>query len=461
LEPLGLGIVVASTAVMLVAFWRSELRHHRRRRQDWRQLLEQVGAASITDLSGASSLRLDAELEGRGFSVHDFNRSKSDRGTAVVVASSSSVALRRESIGTALDRVLGRSEIELGDREFDKAVRIEGPVEEVRAVLDIGTRGIVRSFLEGVFRPAEGVQVSAWTIVIDGNARAEFSTFEGALRQGFEPILHSLVDVARRLDRPADLLGRLAANTRSEPEWRVRLENIALLAEGYRGQPAIRDVLLQCCQDPHRELRLRAAQALGSEGHEALLRIATDPEAEAYAARALSALGEHLPLERGLEILGTALRKRHVETARACLQALGKVGGAAVVEPLARVLAVEHGELSPAAARALGQSGAPEAEAPLLRFLALDSGERGAAAAEALGHVGSAAAVLPLQEAAARQGADEALRRSARQAIAHIQSRLQGATPGQLSLTEGEAGQVSLAGEDPAGRVSLPIPPER
>jgi HEAT repeat protein len=124
------------------------------------------------------------------------------------------------------------------------------------------------------------------------------------------------------------------------------------------------------------------------------------------------------------------------------------------VDPLAKVLAVEKGELAIAAAQALGASRAAEAEGALLRTLARDPEDLGAAAAEALGSVGSAAAVLPLQDAAARTGED-VLRRAARTAVARIQSRLHGATPGQLSLSEGEAGQLSLAGEDPAGRVTL------
>jgi hypothetical protein len=45
------------------------------------------------------------------------------------------------------------------------------------------------------------------------------------------------------------------------------------------------------------------------------------------------------------------------------------------------------------------------------------------------------------------------LRRAGREAIAAIQSRLHGATPGQLSLDAGGAGQVALA-DDPSGRLS-------
>lgn len=76
------------------------------------------------------------------------------------------------------------------------------------------------------------------------------------------------------------------------------------------------------------------------------------------------------------------------------------------------------------------------------------------AAANALGRIGSVAAVLPLREAAERSWLDRELRRVTRLAIAEIQSRLQGASPGQLSLAQAEAGQLSLA-TNPAGQLSF------
>ena len=42
------------------------------------------------------------------------------------------------------------------------------------------------------------------------------------------------------------------------------------------------------------------------------------------------------------------------------------------------------------------------------------------------------------------------------QAIAEIQARLPGASPGQLSLATAETGQLSLAPADQAGELSLP-----
>ena len=82
------------------------------------------------------------------------------------------------------------------------------------------------------------------------------------------------------------------------------------------------------------------------------------------------------------------------------------------------------------------------------------------AALEALGHIGSARDVLPIEDAA-RAAGDTETRRIARQAVAEIQSRLPGASAGQLSVADDGAGRLSLADDDPRGRVSLPEPAAR
>jgi hypothetical protein len=64
------------------------------------------------------------------------------------------------------------------------------------------------------------------------------------------------------------------------------------------------------------------------------------------------------------------------------------------------------------------------------------------------------AAVAPLKEVAERHRQAE-FQRAARQAVAEIQARQPGASPGQLSLASPEAGQLSLANVE-AGRLSFP-----
>jgi hypothetical protein len=61
--------------------------------------------------------------------------------------------------------------------------------------------------------------------------------------------------------------------------------------------------------------------------------------------------------------------------------------------------------------------------------------------------------VLPLRDALASES--EAVVRAARIALDEVQNGLADA-PGALSLTEGETGALSMAGDE-AGRVSLPV----
>jgi HEAT repeat protein len=260
---------------------------------------------------------------------------------------------------------------------------------------------------------------------------------------------------AHRLRRPPDVAAALAHNARSDPEPRVRLENLIALAREYPENEVTKTALRAACDDANEEVRVRAATARGEEGRRTLLEIAKMEHAEDLpAARAIAALGDHLPAGDTRAILAHALRTRRIQTARACVGELGRRAEADAIPVMARVLAVEKGDLAVAAAQALAETGLPEAEAPLLAALVRDIGDVRVAAAEALGRVGSAAAVLPLKEIETRYPGDAASRRAARQAVAAIQSRLPGASPGQLSLAPADAGALSLA-EDETGRLSL------
>jgi HEAT repeat protein len=198
-------------------------------------------------------------------------------------------------------------------------------------------------------------------------------------------------------------------------------------------------------------VRVRAATLLNKEGREVLLGVARGEGAEdATTARAVVALGDSLSLAEARELLRNALRTQRVLAAKACLDALGRLGGPDAVQALGKVLLVEGDELGVTAAMALAATAEASAEGPLLRALAESPLEVKRAAAAALGQVGTRNAVLPQREAE-RQGA---LRSAARQAIAEIHSRLAGAEQGQLSLAEGEAGRLSMV-EGEAGRLSL------
>ena len=355
----------------------------------------------------------------------------------------SAVRIRRE-----MNQSLWKSEIEVGDEAFDSTFFIEGPPPLVCALLD----GEARSLLTRV-------NAKGRLEIVGGRLQADMSD-----RQVRE-VLALLLALGRRFAQPLDLERRLAANARGDPEAGVRLRSLLVLVHERPAHPATVEALHTACSDPSPEIRLRAAQELRAEGHNALIELAEGAVDDTWSAQAVSILGRALPFDRANVILTHALRRRRILTARACLESLGRRGGAEAVEILAQVMAREQGELAPAAALALGKTGSTAAEPPLILALQHEHADARTAAASALGLVGTAAAVQPLKEANERSLLHHELRRAARQAIAAIQLRLPGASPGQLSLAGIEAGQLSLApaeagqlslATDPAGQLSLP-----
>jgi HEAT repeat protein len=470
MDPVVAGVLVGAAALSLIAvnFLRG------RGTQDrgtivpgellvlWRAAAE---AARLTDVRLVESFQDRPRLWGRAGALSvrldTFVRGNLE-GTVVVIRElghrPGELSFRAEGVGSALAKALGRGELELGDPAFDDAVDLQGSPELACALFDAETRLAVTRLLRGVVAPAERSDVPRLVIasvsLADDELRIELprpATL--GLTDEVAPGLCGAIPVARRLVRPPDLAAALARNLREDPLPAVRLSNLRVLVERHRDHPAAREALTAALADPDEEIRLRAALALGEQGHATLAAIASSPESDdRRAARAVHGLGDALPLDLALDVLEVA--RHRVAAAEACLAALGPRGGREVVDALARVLAREDWALGVAAARALGASGEAAAEGPLVEALHSISADLRVAAAKALGHVGSAAAVPTLRGAAERFG-DAGLRRAVRQSVAAIQARLAGASPGQLSLASGEAGQVALVDKDSRGIVSL------
>ncbi len=328
-------------------------------------------------------------------------------------------------------------EIEIGDKSFDNTFVIEGSTRLVLALLDAEMR----------------------RLLVQANGKNQLEIYFGRLRTeaSDEEVLHILpllLDLGQRFAQSIDVSRRLAENARLDPAAGVRLQNLLLLVREHPEDPATAEALRTSCSDVDPEIRLRAAKELGAEGRGVLLKLAESAGNDEVSAQAVSLLNEELPVERLTAILDQAVRGHRVQTALVCVEALGRKGDAASVGPLTKLVELEKGELAVASAQALGAIGSADAEPPLIQALQYEDTEIRTAAASSLGRVGSAAAVLPLKEAAEHSWLDRDLRRAARQAIAEIQSRLPGATPGQLSLAGAETGQLSLA-QDEAGQLSL------
>jgi len=351
------------------------------------------------------------------------------------------------------DKLAGADET--GDELFDQAFSIAGPQRLLFALLDRKTRLLMVTL--NADYPLE---------IMDGELRAEM------LYPDLPDLLELLFELAHRLVKPMDRAQRLAQNVRRDPNAGMRLGSLLLLAREFPGEPRTMTALHTACADASPKIRLRAAQELGAEGRGILRQLAESNEDDALRAEAVTSLGGELPPEHTREILVQALRRRLHQTARACLERLGGSPTPEDISTLAKVLALEKSELAAAAAQALGATGSPAAEPPLIEALQHERPDACVAAAKALGAIGTAAAVLPLEETAG-QALHQELRGAVRQAIAEIQSRLQGASPGQLSLAqpaggelslaEAEAGELSLAdpADDAKGRLSLPAEESR
>jgi HEAT repeat protein len=336
-------------------------------------------------------------------------------------------------------RPSGAPGISIGDELFDRAFYVSGPLWLIHALFDAEARRLL-------------LRANGWCRleIAGGELRAEMP--EAHLTN----LLPYFLEIGRHLAQHLDIPRRLRENALRDPEAGVRLQSLRLLIRDHRMDPETAEVLRTACADASPEIRLRAAKELGAEGREILLELAESTLGDTLSAEAVSSLGRDLAIERARAILGRVLHSDHVQTARACLEALGGSTAAENIDTLAQVMAGEQCEL--AAAAALGSTGSPAAEPPLILALQEDPEELQVAAANALARVGTATAVLPLKEVVERISYYPEARKAARQAIAEIQSRLQGASPGQLSLAGTEAGQLSLAPAE-AGQLSLATEP--
>lgn len=377
------------------------------------------------------------------------------RGTHVRVQGLAPISVRPARLDTAVQkRLLRGQEFEVGDPAFDDVAYVEGPPLVLQAILDHGTRLGIRQLLAGAVSDAASRRTFMTRAALRGELRYGFEDDSPLFLQEALPIaLRAILDLARRLVPPDDLLLRLAANAREDPVGTVRLRNLESLRREYPQHPETLSALRDACRDASEVVRLFAATSLGTEGREVVRRLAAAAEEDACAARAVVVLGAELSATEALDLLAGALRRRRFATAAACMDGLEGRGGADAVGALSRVLADEKGPVAVAAARGLRYPALPGAEAVLLqRGIGHAEPAVRLAAATALGSVGSVEAVLPLQALGGRNLGQ--LGHAVREAVAAIQSRLTGAAPGQLSVSALEGGAVSLSPQ--GGEVSLP-----
>ena len=311
-------------------------------------------------------------------------------------------------------------DVEVGHLGFDQQFNVQGATAMVRARLDGPTRDALLELARGALREGQ-------LAVADGQLRAVVPPSRRvSLTDPTDETVPLLAQVAHRLADPIDEAAELAKNVRQDPVSGVRVLSLKTLLREYPKHAFVGPLLREATQDADAEVRFEVGTALGLEGVATLNALVADASVEDdLAARAAAALGPRID----------------ASTARVTLR-----------QEMAASRARQRLAAARACAAALGTHGDPQDEPLLLALLTEQRDEAlRLAAARALGRVGSANAVPPLTDLGDSGSAD--LRRAGREAIATIQSRLRGATPGQLSLDPGSAGQIALA-DDAAGRLS-------
>src|SRR5262245_33938832 len=446
MEPGLVLFAVAGALISTIAFVAT--RGAARARAEVRQRAAQV--AGLTDVQSEHD-----SLQGRSgplsVRLKSFNRGRGNRGTRIWITSEgpalADFTFRLETLGTGIEKVMGTREIDLGDAAFDEVTFFHGPDEPALAVLDSETRAEVARLLQHH-------KARVW---LAGKClHCELSeSLPGD--DTVVAVLPQLLAVARRLVVASpEIPQRLADNAQRDPVATVRLNNLRLLIQRHRRTTEAEAALRACLCDPAEEVRLEAAMASGKEGRDPLFKLAREASSDARGARAVAALGDGLSFEEANDLLSQALSNERLGTAKNCIEVIGRIRHPGAVRVLRPILEGGSEELAVGAAQALGATRDPAAEAALVDALKGRPFRVVEAAARALGRIGSTAAVLALRETSARRWIADAVHMASRQAIAEIQSRASGASPGQLSLATDEAGQVSLA-EDEAkrGQVSL------
>lgn len=366
-EGLGLLLVVGGVAgVSLLLSWIERARLARARArvtrspspEPWAVLARRVGLLQVETASGglfptswvarAGKLRVGlrraavqrkvhTQIVVSGFSPHPPGLSVEPRGEARQLAS----------------RLFGR-EIEIGAPDFDAAFSISGDALHAQAVLGARTRAKLSAVLQGTYLGAGRDYLPTQATLRGGELRLRIEEPvdlhpDAAIRK-IEGVLRHALNLARRLEMPADVAARLAGHLgvdrrRVETHEGARAKSLSFLIREFPQHPATARALAAARQDASPRVRLEGALGEGERGRGRLLEMAEDPEMpEAVAARAVEALGEALPFATVKSLLDRALEKGQDELAGAARRVLAAIH--------ARLHGTEGGQLSLAGSEA-------------------------------------------------------------------------------------------------------------
>ncbi|MGC4114837.1 MAG: HEAT repeat domain-containing protein [Myxococcales bacterium] len=431
---LAMGASVAGLTALLWAVVRSDARAKRAAVKRWSEPARELGLRELDRPQGGH--RLEGTVD--GFAVEIEEQTSPDL-IRVIVQSGGRIAETLQIERRGLWPQGKQEDVVTGAEDFDKQVRVRGPLDAALAALGAQTRADLVSFV------GEGGKVAGSGLELALERHTDPEDFVTAVRGMLELAGHlavpslpkALLENATK-DLSADVRHKcLDALSQFHPETREAL---------WAYQATLRDL------DP--AMRLFAAERLPGdpEAREVLVKLVENRSLpEELRAMALERLVSGFSYGSAAPLVAWALSAESLELRCAAVRAVGKSKDESKVEALASLASqVAPLPLGEALAEALGAVGGAGAEDALFTLLRHESREVQAAAAKAFGECGTVRAVEPLLQSAK----DGAVSSVARDAVRRIQARLGDADAGRLSVVDG-------AGADGALSLENPVPDDR
>jgi len=323
----------------------------------------------------------------------------------------------------------GEGAQKIGDRYFDELVEVLGPREIWTPLLDHKTRKLLRKLME------------RYDLSFSNGALHVPLVYTSQLWFRRRSQLLQFAELTRQLNSPKDPQRALQEIISKDPKFFISVRALSLLPEGELRSS--QKVLLKRAKNSSQ--RLQVAVASREAGREILISISEDEQAKPQIR--VEALTELLKIDPAeVNRLDHFLRHRLSPLRALALSFLGSnLPLAALLECIPPPDNEVNETLLKVAEERLG-----EAEPLLIQLLPVSAPALRQKIAGHLGERGSVQAVAVLLQA--KQEAGIFRRGAFSQAIEQIQSRIPGAFPGQLTMAEGEGGELSLV---ETGRLSL------
>jgi len=314
----------------------------------------------------------------------------------------------------------------IGDDRFDTKINARGNEVACRAVLDADARAAALNAFSMLQKLRIEDGVALWR-------------FDGPLYavESLETALDRMIPAVKGFVLASADVGRIAEHVATDPSAGVRLRCLELLVRTFPNRAETAAAIRSGFADTDGEVKLVAASRLGEEGWAVILESTGAAQPEPVRERAIREIGRQFPFEQAMPILRRAIADPMVNVRIAAIETLAEHHPEELVK-----VAVRSGapfEVQQALLAAASKVGA-KAELVLLALAERGDDAIRFDAIVSLASVGTVAAIPRLREIGVA-----ALKNIIETTVAEIQARLEGAEPGQLTISEPKgAGALAL-----------------